>query len=85
MMPRRCWKNCGDALTELGITPVRRRLIKGRKKWLFGVASGLAEYFGLPLIVVRAAFVTATFFSILGLVAYFILVIWMPKPPSTDC
>ena len=64
--------------------PMKRRLIKSRKKWLFSVASGLAEYFGLPPLVVRAAFVAATFFSILGLVAYFILVVWMPKPPPTD-
>ena len=51
---------------------------------VFGVASGLAEYFGVPPIVVRAAFVIATFLSILGLVAYFILAVWMPKPHATD-
>ena len=51
---------------------------------LVGVASGLAEYFGVPPIVVRAAFVIATFLSILGLVAYFILAVWMPKPHATD-
>ncbi|HIM71920.1 MAG TPA: PspC domain-containing protein [Alphaproteobacteria bacterium] len=64
---------------------IRKRLVKSRKKWLFGVASGLADYFGLPPIVVRAAFVIAPFFSILGLVAYFVLVVWMPKAPTTDC
>ena len=63
---------------------MKKRLVKGRKKWLFGVASGLAEYFGVPPIAVRAAFVIATFLSILGVVAYFILVAWMPKPPATD-
>ena len=63
---------------------MKRTLVKSRKKWLFGVASGLAEYFGIPPMVVRVAFVAATFLSILGLVAYFILVVWMPKPPPTD-
>ena len=51
---------------------------------VFGVACRLAEYFGVPPIVVRAAFVIATFLSILGLVAYFILAVWMPKPHATD-
>ena len=51
---------------------------------VFGVARGLAEYFGVPPIVVRAAFGIATFLSILGLVAYFILAVWMPKWHATD-
>ena len=51
---------------------------------VFGVASGLAEYFGVPPIVVQAAFVIATFLSILGLIAYFILGVWMPKRRATD-
>ncbi len=63
---------------------MKRGLVKSRRKWLFGVASGLAEYIGIPPIVVRVAFVAATFFSILGLVAYFTLVVWMPKPPPPD-
>ena len=50
---------------------------------VFGVARGLSEYFGVPPIVVRAAFVIPTFLSILGLVAYFILAVWMPKPYAT--
>ena len=44
----------------------------------------MAEYFGVPPVAVRAAFVIATFLSILGLVAYFILAVWMPKPHATD-
>ena len=63
---------------------MRKRLVKSGNKWLFGVASGLAEYIGIPPMIVRVAFVAATFFSMLGLVAYFILVVWMPKPPPTD-
>jgi len=60
---------------------VKRRLAKSRKKWVFGVAGGLAEYFGVSPILIRAAFVLATAASILGVVAYGILFVWMPKPP----
>jgi phage shock protein C len=60
---------------------VKRRLAKSRKKWLFGVAGGLAEYLGVPPVLIRAAFVVATAFSIFGVVAYAILFVWMPKPP----
>ena len=48
---------------------------------MFGVAGGLAEYFGVSPMLVRMAFVVGAAFSTLGLVAYVILVIWMPKPP----
>lgn len=60
---------------------MKRRLAKTRKKWVFGVAGGLGEYFGVSPMLVRMAFVVAAAFSSLGLVAYVILVIWMPKPP----
>ncbi len=60
---------------------MRGRFAKSRKKWIFGVAGGLAEYFGVSPTLVRMAFVVATAISILGLVAYVILVVWMPKPP----
>ena len=68
---------------------VKRRFVKNRRKLVFGVAGGLAEYFGVSPILVRAAFVVATPFSILGVVAYVILFVWMPKPPpktsNRDC
>ena len=63
---------------------VKRRLAKSRRKWLFGVAGGLAEYFGVSPMLVRAAFVVGTPFSILGVVAYAILFVWMPKPPDGE-
>ena len=62
----------------------KRRLAKSRRKWIFGVAGGLAEYFGVSPLLVRLAFVLGTAFSILGLVAYVILFVWMPKPPPED-
>ncbi len=60
---------------------MKRKLAKSRKKWVFGVAGGLAEYFGVSPILIRAAFVLATAASTLGVVAYVILFVWMPKPP----
>ena len=63
---------------------MKRRLAKSRKKWVFGVAGGLAEYFGVSPTLVRMAFVVGAAFSTLGLVAYIILFVWMPKPPPED-
>jgi len=60
---------------------VKRKLAKSRKKWVFGVAGGLAEYFGVSPMLVRLVFVLATAASTLGVVAYVILFVWMPKPP----
>ena len=60
---------------------MKRNLAKSRKKWVFGVAGGLAEYFGVSPMLVRLVFVLATAASILGVVAYVILFVWMPKPP----
>ena len=63
---------------------MKRRFVKSKKKWIFGVAGGLAEYFGVSPMLVRAAFVVAMAVSILGLVAYVILFVWMPKPPPEE-
>ena len=63
---------------------MKRRFVKSRKKWIFGVAGGLAEYFGVSPTLVRMAFVVGAAFSTLGLVAYVILFVWMPKPPPED-
>ncbi len=63
---------------------MKRRFVKSRKKWIFGVAGGLAEYFGVSPTLVRMAFVIGAAFSTLGLVVYVILFVWMPKPPPED-
>jgi phage shock protein PspC (stress-responsive transcriptional regulator) len=60
---------------------MKKRFAKSRKRWIFGVAGGLAGYFGVSPTLVRMAFVVGAAFSTLGLVAYVILVVWMPKPP----
>ena len=62
----------------------KRRFVKSRKKWIFGVAGGLAEYLGVSPMLVRVVFVLAAAASTLGLVAYVILFVWMPKPPPED-
>ena len=61
---------------------MKRPFVKSRKKWIFGVAGGLAEYLGVPPMLVRVVFVLAAAASTLGLVAYVILFVWMPKPPT---
>ncbi len=61
---------------------MKKRFVKSRRKWIFGVAGGLAEYFGVSPTLVRMAFAVGAAFSTLGLVAYVILVVWMPKPPA---
>lgn len=58
-----------------------KRLYKGSEKKLFGVCSGLADYFGLDPTLIRAAFV---FFFLLfgtGLVFYLVMAIIMPEKP----
>ena len=63
---------------------MKRRFVKSRKKWIFGVAGGLAEYLGVSPTLVRMAFVVGAAFSTLGLIAYVILFVWMPKPPPEE-
>lgn len=55
-----------------------KKLVKGEKK-LFGVCSGLANYFDLDPTIVRVAFVFATVFAGMGPLAYIILAIVMPE------
>lgn len=54
-----------------------KRLIKGDKK-LFGVCSGLANYFDLDPTVMRVIFLLAFFAFGTGLVLYLVLALVMP-------
>ena len=63
---------------------MKRPFVKSRKKWVFGVAGGLAEYLGVSPTLVRVVFVLGAASSTLGLLAYVILFVWMPKPPPED-
>ncbi|MCE7864990.1 MAG: PspC domain-containing protein [Bacteroidetes bacterium CHB5] len=54
-----------------------KRLVKGNKK-LFGVCSGLANYFNLDPTVMRIIFIVAFLFFGTGLLLYLILALVMP-------
>ena len=54
-----------------------KRLVKGEKK-LFGVCSGLANYFDLDPTIMRVIFIAAAIFFGTGVLFYIILAIVMP-------
>ncbi|HCM75039.1 MAG TPA: hypothetical protein DIS90_01560 [Cytophagales bacterium] len=54
-----------------------KRLVKGDKK-LFGVCSGLANYFDVDPTLVRALFIIALLMAGTGVLAYIVLAIIMP-------
>ena len=54
-----------------------KRLVKGEKK-LFGVCSGLANYFDVDPTLFRALFLIAFLMAGTGVLAYIILAIIMP-------
>ncbi|MGE5672424.1 MAG: PspC domain-containing protein [Mycobacterium leprae] len=62
-----------------------RRMTKSRDKWLSGVAGGIAEYFDLDPVLVRALFLLSLFLGGTGLVAYIVLAIVMPQAPREAC
>lgn len=55
-----------------------KRLVKGEKK-LFGVCSGLANYFDVDPTLMRALFVIAVLMAGTGILAYIVLAIIMPN------
>jgi phage shock protein PspC (stress-responsive transcriptional regulator) len=55
-----------------------KRLVKGEKK-IFGVCSGLANYFDMDPTVMRIIFLIAFFFFGTGLLLYLILFFAMPN------
>jgi phage shock protein C len=55
-----------------------KKLVKGEKK-LFGVCSGLADYFEIDPTIVRVLFIGALLMYGTGLLFYFILAIAMPN------
>jgi phage shock protein PspC (stress-responsive transcriptional regulator) len=57
--------------------PMAKRLVKGEKK-LFGVCSGLANYFDVDPTLVRALFIITFLMVGTGGLAYIILAIIMP-------
>lgn len=55
-----------------------KRLVKGEKK-LFGVCSGLANYFDVDPTLMRVLFVIAVLMAGTGFLAYIVLAIIMPN------
>ena len=59
-----------------------KRLYKGRDKKLFGVCSGLADYFNVDPTLIRVLFVFAFIAFGSGLLLYLILAIALPDSPG---
>ncbi len=57
-----------------------RRMTKSHDRWLAGVAGGVAEYFDIDPVLVRALFLGAFLLGGTGLLAYIILAALMPRP-----
>jgi len=57
-----------------------KRLVKGRDKKIFGVCSGLGEYFDIDPTIVRVIFLFALIAFGTGLLLYLILALVMPNP-----
>ncbi len=55
-----------------------KRLVKGEKK-IFGVCSGLANYFDIDPTVMRLIFVGAFIFFGVGLLLYLVMFVVMPN------
>lgn len=55
-----------------------KRLVKGQKM-IFGVCSGLGNYFGLDPTLIRIAFAVSVVFFGAGLLLYIILALIMPQ------
>lgn len=60
---------------------MQKKLVKGEKK-IFGVCSGLANYFDLDPTIVRGIFLFAAVVFGSGILLYLILAIVMPNPPA---
>ena len=61
-----------------------RKLCKGRDKKLFGVCSGLAEYFDMDPTIMRVIFLFAFLAFGSGLLLYLILAIVLPDAPAAS-
>jgi len=62
--------------------PDRRLRRSERDRLIFGVCSGLGEYFDVDPVIFRLAFVPATITGGIGLLAYIILAILLPGPEA---
>jgi len=58
---------------------MKKRLVKSRNRLIFGVCSGLAEYFGIDPMIVRLISIILFFGFGVGLIAYLVLALIMPN------
>lgn len=58
---------------------MKKRLVKSRNRLIFGVCSGLAEYFGIDPMIVRLISIILFFGFGIGLIAYLVLALIMPN------
>src|SRR5438876_11595058 len=61
-----------------------RRLHKRKNRRVFGVAGGLAEYFAIDPVIVRAGFILLAFAGGAGSVLYLLLALLMPAADATS-
>jgi phage shock protein PspC (stress-responsive transcriptional regulator) len=57
-----------------------KQLTKSRDKWLAGVCGGVAEYFAIDPVLVRAIWLALILFAGTGILLYIVLAILMPGP-----
>jgi phage shock protein C len=62
---------------------MKKRLVKGEKK-IFGVCSGLGEYFDIDPTIIRIIFLASVLMFGTGLLLYIILAIVMPDAPAAS-
>ncbi len=62
-----------------------KRLYRSRKdRKLWGVCGGLGKYFDVDPVIFRIVFVITIFFSLIGLIAYIIMLIVVPLEPEEE-
>ena len=61
---------------------MQKRLVKGTDRKIFGVCSGLGEYFDIDPTVIRVLFLIGFIVFGTGLLIYLILALVMPNPEN---
>jgi len=63
---------------------MQKRLVKGTDKKIFGVCSGLGNYFDIDPTLIRVLFLISFIIFGSGLLVYLILALVMPSPEKLD-
>jgi phage shock protein C len=61
---------------------MQKRLVKGTDRKIFGVCSGLGDYFDIDPTLIRVLFLVAFIVFGTGLLIYLILALVMPNPEN---